>query len=209
MACSYCYARRMYKRFKWSPELRLDLKCMTGLPKEPSRIFVGSTMELFGDWIPEWWLKLIFTMTQKWENYTFIFLTKKPEELLKWSPFPSNVWIGVSATSHNELANRWGIMRQIKASVKFVSLEPLLDWADISHRSIYAEGIINSGIQWLILGCQTPISKRTLPKREWVDEIISATNKAGIPVFVKEPMVSHFNIHKQEFPQDKMKIGII
>ena len=22
MACSYCYARRMYKRFKWNPEIR-------------------------------------------------------------------------------------------------------------------------------------------------------------------------------------------
>lgn len=34
-----------------------------------------------------------------------------------------------------------------------------------------------------------------------VDEIIAAANKAGIPVFVKEPLASHYGIQRQEFPK--------
>ena len=201
VACSYCYARRLYDRFKWNPEIRFEP--MVNLPKKPSRIFVGSTMELFGEWIDAFWLDSIFRTVRDNPQHTFIFLTKRPENLIKWNPFPENCWVGVSATSHNELADRWGVMRQVNAFVKFVSLEPFLDWADAPHRPIYAEGIANSGIQWLIIGSQTPMSEKTLPKREWVDEIILATDKAGIPVFIKEPLASHYNIHRQEYPYEE------
>jgi protein gp37 len=54
------------------------------------------------------------------------------------------------------------------------------------------------GINWLIIGSQTQPVRH--PPREWVDEIITAAYNANIPVFVKEPMASHFNIHRQEFP---------
>ena len=35
VGCEYCFARRLYKRFKWNPEIRLDsevLMPMTRLP---------------------------------------------------------------------------------------------------------------------------------------------------------------------------------
>ncbi len=38
-------------------------------------------------------------------------------------------------------------------------------------------------------------------KIEWVDEIITAGDKAGIPIFVKEPLASHYAINRKEFPQ--------
>ena len=52
MGCDYCYARRMYDRFKWNPEIRYEdpfwqFHKLKG--KKPSRVFVGSTMELFGE----------------------------------------------------------------------------------------------------------------------------------------------------------------
>ena len=51
VGCSYCYARRMYKRFGWNPEIRYDdMVWQTGgyMPKG-SKIFIGSTIDLFHD----------------------------------------------------------------------------------------------------------------------------------------------------------------
>ena len=61
MACDYCYARKMYDRFKWNPELRFDPTVFNNLPTKPAKVFVGSTMELF---LPqcEAWLEKIFDM---------------------------------------------------------------------------------------------------------------------------------------------------
>ena len=41
-----------------------------------------------------------------------------------------------------------------------------------------------AGINWLIIGAQTKPYKP--PKIEWVQEIVEAADKAGIPVFLKE-----------------------
>lgn len=57
VACPYCYARAMYKRFKWDPTVRLDrheLQAPYKLKNRHARIFVGSTIELFGDLIHPW-----------------------------------------------------------------------------------------------------------------------------------------------------------
>ena len=183
VACDYCYARRMYKRFKWNPEIRFEPIRDTDLPKKPSRIFVGSTIELFAEWVDAFWLDSIFKTVKDNPQHTFIFLTKRPGNLPK--VFPDNCWIGVSVTSHSELADKWELMRNIQAKVKFVSFEPLINWADDAHNRIYQEGIINSGIQWLILGQLTPASPKTSPQIEWVKEIVEACDMAGVPVFLK------------------------
>lgn len=41
-----------------------------------------------------------------------------------------------------------------------------------------------AGISWLIIGAQTKPYKP--PKIEWVQEIVRAADKAGIPVFLKD-----------------------
>ena len=196
MACDYCYARRMYKRFKWNPEIHLMSRWGAELPYiKPSKIFVGSTMELFGSWIPDEWLEKIFLTIKLESQHTFIFLTKQPQNLIKWSPFPENCWVGVSATNHEMAFNASCNLIPIKAKVKYISFEPLL-----GHIVPAVLNLLLKQIQWLIIGCQTPISAKTLPKREWVTDIITAADQVQIPVFVKEPMASYLNIQRREFP---------
>ena len=45
-----------------------------------------------------------------------------------------------------------------------------------------------AGISWVILGSQTKPYKP--PKIEWVQEIVEACDKAGIPVFLKNNLKS-------------------
>ena len=185
----------MYKRFKWNERIEWDEQCLLDLRKikEPSRIFIGSTMELFGEWVKSDWLEGTLGWCKIWPQHTFIFLTKCPQNLMAWSPFPQNVWAGASVTDSKSYERALRGLSYVDAPVRFLSVEPFLGY----FRPLGRDFDI---FHWFILGCQTPMSEKTLPKREWVDEIISTADKAGIPVFVKSPMASHFGINRKEFP---------
>lgn len=195
MACSYCYARRLYKRFKWNENITFNIDAFQPIAKlKPSRIFVGSTMELFGDWVRPEWMERILWFTRNLTDHTFIFLTKQPQNLVKYN-FPDNCWVGVSATDKEmfDIALFW--LSNIKAKVKFISFEPLLESMEINPNDLIKT------VNWIIIGQQTPSSPKTQPKIEWILEIVEAADKAEIPVFIKDnlkPLIGQ--IVRQQFP---------
>lgn len=150
--------------------------------KKPSRIFVGSTMELFGTWVPQEWLHWIFGVVNENPQHTFIFLSKRPGHLHKWSPFPDNCRVGMTATDDNSYSRAYFTLANfIDAKVKFISLEPFL------HQIL--SGHIESSmkhINWLIIGRQTPRSKKTEPELDWMREVVMAADRHGVPVFLKD-----------------------
>lgn len=123
-ACPYCYARAMYDDYNWDTSIRFRPEVMDDIPTRPCRVFVGSTIELF---LFRQWLTKIFAKCQEYPNHTFIFLTKQPQMLVDWSPFPENCEIGVSATIQLEYVNALKYLGGVRASVKFISFEPLLE----------------------------------------------------------------------------------
>jgi len=137
---------------------------------------MGSTMELFGDFIQEQWLKWIFEVPTEFPQHTFQLLTKQPQNLAKWK-FPENCWVGVTAT--DEMMARRAIqqLRYVQASVLFCSLEPLLGEIRNVQWNV---------LDWLIIGQQTPVKAATTPKIEHVQEIVEAADKAGVKVFLKD-----------------------
>lgn len=148
-------------------------------------IFVCSMGELFAPWVPEEWTeKVLLTIKSNPQNRYYL-LTKQPRELAKWSPFPPNCWVGVTATDHNMLQAATGHFRYIKATVKFVSIEPLLRWKE-QFTPWLIEDWKAAGINWLIIGAQTKPLK--WPEPEWVRELVAAADAAGVPVFIKPPL---------------------
>ena len=204
--CSYCYARKMaensyYKKafpFGFEPHFYPERLNEIAKAKFGSKVFVCSMGELFGEH-PEW-TERVMHMIRIHPEITFQLLTKQPQNLIKWSPFPDNCWIGASATEPPSIREAFKRLEAIDARVKFISFEPLLGML-FSSDNVIERYIKHSGVNWAIIGCQTPISAKTLPKREWVDEIITAADKANIPVFVKEPMAEYYGIQRQEFPR--------
>ncbi len=186
VACSYCYARRLYDRFKWNPEIRFEPKAMLDLPfaKKGERVFIGSTFELFYDSVPQEWLDWIFYFVKRCPWVTCIFLTKQPQNLAKWSPFPDNCCVGVSVTANGDMTLALTHLVNIKAGKRFISFEPLLGAIGMNdHMSM--KGIVD----WVILGQMTPYSPKTAPKVEWVEEIVEAADKAGVKVFLKDNLL--------------------
>ena len=179
-ACWYCYARKMYKRFHWNEEVRLDLSVLDSIAKikEPSRIFLCSTHDLFGEWIPDKWIFDIITECHRYPQHTFLLLTKNPKRYLDFT-FRDNFWLGqtvVEAKDYVEIKNK---------NLKFISFEPLLNKL----------GEFYFPADWYIIGGLTPTPKHT---KEDIESILSQASYFGIPVFIKHN--AYYPEIRQEFP---------
>lgn len=208
--CSYCQARNMARRFgrcigeargyseeviqrmvNFRPVFLEDQLAQISKLKKPSRIFVSFMGDPFGAWNVAEAMDLVLDATRAHPQHTFIMLTKQPQNLRRWSPFPDNVWPGVSVTNqamHNEASL---LLLDLDAWVKLISYEPLLE-----HIRVHPYDLV--GVQWVIIGQQTPIRARTTPKPEWIGEIVRAADTMHIPVFLKDNLLELVNYESPE-----------
>jgi hypothetical protein len=158
--------------------------------KKPSRIGVGWVGDVIGycDHVSEY--SMILQTIMQCPQHIFVFLTKNGEKLLKWH-FPDNCWVGISATNSRDAINAIHWLGKISAKVKFISYEPLFEATMVGYRPLWwAEQYKKNGINLIIIGQQTPISAKTQPKIEWVEEIVHIASKAHIPIFLKENLMA-------------------
>ncbi len=161
--------------------------------KRNKGIFVCSMSDLFGIGVPEAWTReILFEINRTWMTpfCRFYLLTKQPQNLIKFSPFPDNCWVGVSATNHTMFVEACRLLTDIKASVKYLSFEPLKGHinptADIGLDLPDVNILKSAGIEWVIIGAQT--KPTVMPKIEWVREIVEACDQAGVKVFLKDSL---------------------
>jgi protein gp37 len=157
----------------------------------PSRIFVCDMADLFGPWVPTGCLASILTTVQYSPQHTFLFLTKWPQRLAQFNPWPPNAWIGATATDHHMAVEAASYLTQVEAPVKFLSLEPLL-------HAIGPTPII--GLDWLIIGAQTGPGAK-LPELWWVSNLVKYAYTYRVPVFLKDNL--HWPERIQEWPKGK------
>jgi protein gp37 len=155
-------------------------------------VFVCDMSDLFGIGIPEEWTRTILDLCRKHEQNRYYLLTKQPQRLPQFSPFPENCWVGVTATNEKMFHSGIESLKSIEATVRFISVEPLLSWNTPFDYLIW-ESLWRAHINWLIIGQQTPVSAKTEPKIEWIREIVEAADKAEVKVFLKnnlKPLIS-------------------
>ena len=199
--CWYCYysgKRGFLNRFKQDPTISLNLDVFEKLPFHKKKIFLCSTHDLFGDWIPEHWRDLIFWHIELWRQHTFQILTKFPQNINR--PMPDNVWLGVTIVGSKNYEKdymkdlkKMKAIRNAKATIKFISFEPLIyDLPfDIMPLQIF---------DWIIVGKLTSYSKIYNPAKIWVEEIVEKARYFNIPIFLKnnlkeiwgEPLIQEF-----------------
>ncbi len=137
--CDHCYALAFSERFRGVPgnyyEVGFDLALRPAkleLPlrwKHPRRIFVNSMSDLFHEQIPESYIQQVFDVMVRADWHVFQVLTKRPRrmaELSKLLPWPENIWAGTSVELDRYCWRSNHYLRQVPASVRFVSAEPLL-----------------------------------------------------------------------------------
>jgi protein gp37 len=95
---------------------------------------------------------------------------------LGFAAVASHIWWGVSVENRKHGLTRLSELQDAPASVRFLSVEPLLE----------SLGRVNlNGIHWVIVGGESGRGARPL-KREWVTSIRDQCNEAGVPFFFKQ-----------------------
>ena len=175
--CKYCYMRRMEKRFpgimdpKFHPKRLSQAKTL----KNPSLIFVGSSGDMWGDFIPSEWINKVLEMCKSSDRHIFLFLTKNPRRYAEFPLLP-NCWYGTTDDGTERTENNIrDLVNAVSTPRRFVSFEPLL------HRRTPDL----TGVQWIIIGADSTRGAKKPPK-EWADTLIALARFAGIPVFVKD-----------------------
>lgn len=173
------------------------------LREKPTGIFVCDMGELFGNWIPKKWQSTVFGAILICPQHWFYLLTKQPQNLIKFSPFPDNCFVGVSVTNNTQWLIAFEYLADIKAPIRFISFEPLLEWICDTHK-LYG-GMEYSKLNWVIIGGKSG-SKKFYPPEEWIQEIERAADRAGIPVFEKDNLRERWdNLPRREFPKEQDK----
>jgi len=183
--CANCYAERMAYRLKAMGQknyangfdvtlhpyaLSIPLKW-----KKPRMIFVNSMSDLFHDKVPISFIKQILNIMSEAHWHQFQILTKRAERLADLSQnltWPQNVWMGVTIENPSYLC-RLEYLRNVPASVRFLSLEPLLSAMpkfDLSK------------IDWVIVGGESGPGARPIRKK-WVTDIQENCKTQKVPFF--------------------------
>ncbi len=187
--CKHCYAETMAIRLKamgsqgYANGFQLTVHpyrlAQPLKRKKPTIYFVNSMSDLFHEDIPDSFLDEVFSVVTKTPQHTFQILTKRAERLpLYFSnrKCPENVWLGVSVEDRAFGLPRIESLREVNASIRFLSVEPLLE----------SLGNINlAGIQWVIVGGESGPKARPMQK-EWVDEIRIKCEAENVAFFFKQ-----------------------
>lgn len=187
--CKNCYAETLAKRlqamntvgyengFELSllPE-RLDQPLKR---RKPTMYFVNSMSDLFHDRVPFEFIDRVFETIAASPRHTFQILTKRAPVMAKYfrtRTVPANAWLGVSVEDVKYGVPRIAVLRDIKAKVRFLSIEPLLE--DIGRVDL-------TGINWVIVGGESGKKARPMDE-QWVLNIHRQCREAGVPFFFKQ-----------------------
>lgn len=146
--------------------------------KKSQVIFVNSMSDLFHENVPLEFINDVFSVMERAHWHTFQVLTKRAERLLELSallPWPANVWMGVSVETAS-YKPRIEALRHVPASVRFLSLEPLLGNLD---------ELDLTGIDWVIVGGESGPGARPM-KEEWVLGIKEQCDAQSVLFFFKQ-----------------------
>jgi protein gp37 len=191
--CKHCYAETFAERFRGVPnhpyERGFDLRLVPEKLNEPlkwkasKKIFVNSMSDLFHPQIPDEYSEKIARVMIQGDWHQYQVLTKRAERLndllntkLRFATSSQHIWWGVSVENKKQGLPRIETLRKTPASIKFLSIEPLLeDLGDIDFR----------GIDWVIVGGESGRGARRMDK-SWVLSILRQCRAQRVRFFFKQ-----------------------
>jgi protein gp37 len=181
--CTHCYAEEITKRFpngfpnQFNLTLHPDRLDYPIKWRKPSRIFVNSMSDLFHENVPLEFIQKVFDVAGQTPRHTYQILTKRHDRLLDLAPhleWHPDIWMGVSVESQ-QYTRRIEALRQVPASVRFLSCEPLLGPLNLNLE----------GIHWVIVGGESGIGRRPIDP-DWVRPIQVQCQNAEVAFFFKQ-----------------------
>jgi len=190
--CDFCYAERFSERFRGVPghpfqngfdlTLRPERLMQPLRWRQPRRIFVNSMSDLFHKDVPTSFIDSVFDTMEAADWHTFQVLTKRSSLMVRYlrnryrtGLAPPHIWLGVSVEDRKNVV-RLMQLRTARASVKFVSFEPLL--GPVGKVDL-------TGIDWAIVGGESGPRARPMAE-EWAIEIRDQCRDAEVAFFFKQ-----------------------
>jgi protein gp37 len=191
--CANCYAETFAERFRGVPghpyEQGFDLRLVPEKLQDPLTwqrprlVFVNSMSDLFHKDVPDDYVLAVAAVMQRASWHTYQVLTKRSERLARMLAGPlkpvgaePHIWWGVSVENRKHGLPRIEHLRNTPATVRFLSVEPLLE--DLGRVDL-------GGIHWMIVGGESGPGARPL-RPEWVRRLRDQALRAGVPFFFKQ-----------------------
>ncbi len=189
--CKHCYAETMSRRLRamgvkgYENGFQLSIlpeRLIEPLKRrKPTTYFVNSMSDLFHNDIPFEFLDQVFDVIKRTPQHTYQILTKRCARMHKYfTPgercVPGNVWLGVSVENRKHGLPRIDKLREIEASIRFLSVEPLFE--DIGEIDLH-------GIHWVIVGGESGPKARPM-RPAWVASIKAQCEQRGVAFFFKQ-----------------------
>ncbi len=183
----------------WNGTVRL-YEPLLDQPKRWSRrreIFVCAHGDLGHPAVDDRMLDKVFVAMLEAPQHIYQILTKRPERFVayfadlpnrqrEWSCYsgldwfdgiPSNWWFGISAEDQKRYDERWHVLAQLPAAVRWVSAEPLLGALDITGHAIMP--------QWLVAGGESGPGARPMHP-DWARGLRDQCAASGVPFLFKQ-----------------------
>lgn len=187
--CKHCYAEVMAARLKamGTPgyEDGFNLRILPNRLEEPLKrkkptvYFVNSMSDLFHEDVPRDYIRQVFDVIEKAHWHTFQILTKRADRMESFffgNKAPVNAWLGVSVEDKKYGVPRIDSLRRVDASIRFLSVEPLLE--DVGELNL-------ERIHWVIVGGESGKKARPM-KLEWVETIRHQCERDEVAFFFKQ-----------------------
>ena len=202
----------------WTGEIRLhESELATPLSwLKPRMVFVNSMSDTFHNDVPKYFLDRLFSFMARCSQHTFQVLTKRAERMRDYMQSnlvapppnvwlcgapPPNVWLGVSVEDQKRADQRIPLLLQTPASVRFLSVEPLLSPIELNVPAYVESGTWGmtvgpkcgltarpwspATVDWVIVGGESGPGARPC-KVEWIRSVVQQCKAANVPCFVKQ-----------------------
>jgi len=186
--CLNCYAEIMANRLnamgvmkyanKFNPTLHESVLNEPLTWKQSHTVFVCSMADLFHDEVPISFIDKVMDTIKATPQHRYQILTKRASRMAEYfnqNDVPVNVWLGVTVESQSEKP-RIDFLRNLQASINFISCEPLLE--DLGNIDL-------TNIDWIIVGGESGMKARPM-RPEWVRSIFNQAKEQDVAFFFKQ-----------------------
>jgi protein gp37 len=145
--------------------------------------------DLFGDWVPDEWIKEVFKACEKAPQHRYLFLTKNPMRYIELNnkrllPMQSNFWYGTTTTTEKSMY-WWSENHNY-----FISIEPIMgDFSSDYITDVYRIAGAPMYLPWVIVGAETSNRKgKVIPERKWIENIVNQCRRTKTAIFLKDSL---------------------
>ena len=187
--CKHCYAEAMARRLKAMGASGYENGfALTVLPerlndplkrKKPTVYFVNSMSDLFHEKVPDEYIERVFDVIAQTPQHTYQILTKRAARMARFfrtRKVPRNAWMGVSVEDKKYGVPRIDYLRKVPASIRFLSVEPLLE--DVGSLDL-------KDIHWVIVGGESGPKARPMQKA-WALAVQQQCEAQEVAFFFKQ-----------------------